>query len=180
MTLMETVVVAVLGVILTLAMVSFGVFLSKLNKSTLSQLRFSIFSKKAIEEIAKVIRYAKRIEVTNEGTRLLCTDENNITSAIYYHDDDGRAWTLANNRLYYVADIHATSPQPVAIAGYISPLPDKPIFTYVDRTSAVEISFRMGDPRNEPKAPYHRETGPGPQGLDIRTAFGPRNSYLEY
>ena len=178
MTLIEIQIVCVLGVILTTAVITFGVFMAKLNKSSFSQLKFSLYSKKTIEDIAKVIRYAKFIQVTESGNRLLCTDDHDITSAIYYKDEDKNPNTLSNNRLYYISNTAAPSAHPEVIGRYISPFPGKAIFAYLDRTSAVEINFRVGDPSGNPEAAYQVETGPGPQGLDIRTAFGPRNSYL--
>jgi len=178
MTLMEIMLVCVLGVILTTAVIMFGTFMAKVNKSSFSQLKFSLNSKRTIENIAKVIRYAKSIQVTESGNRLLCTDDGNITSAIYYRDEDGNPNTLSNNRLRYISNIAASDARAEVIGRYISPFPGKPIFAYLDRTSAVEINFRVGDPSGLPEAVYHVETGPGPQGLDVRTAFGPRNSYL--
>lgn len=179
MTLIEVIVVATLGVLLSAALMTFALYLGKLSKSTFSQLKFGHYSKQTIERTAKVIRYAKRIEVHDGGTRLLCTDEGDITSAIYYSDDDDNASTLSNNRLYYDSDVNDETNDPTMIGRYISPVPGKPIFDYLDRTSAVEINFRVGDPRDDPGASFHRETGPGPQGITVQTAFGPRNSYVD-
>jgi hypothetical protein len=162
-------------------LVGFSIYVAKLSKSTFSQLKFSVYSRQTIERIAKSVRYAKRIEVpvSDAGKRLLCTNDYNVTSAIYYSDDDNNPLTLSNNRLYYVRDVNAPGSSPRLIGRYISPLPGKPVFRYVDRTSAVEINFRVGDPTSDPKGVFNRETGPGPQGLDVHTAFGPRNSYLD-
>jgi type II secretory pathway pseudopilin PulG len=179
MTLVEVVIAATLGVLVTATVVGFGVYMGKLSKATFSQLKFSMYSKKTIEEIADVIRYAKRIQIQDGGKSLLCTDENNVTGKIYYSDDDNKPSTLLNNRMYYVSNIKATPFTPVMIGRYISPFPNTPIFSYLDRTSAVEIRFRIGDPRDDPGADFNAETGPGPQGMDVRGAFGPRNSYLE-
>ena len=179
MTLVEVVVVAVLGVVMSSALVGFSVYLAKLSKSTFSQLKFGHYAQQTIERIAKTVRYAKHIEVVDNGMRLLCTNDYGVTSAIYFSDDDHTTYTLANNRLYYIADINAPGgATPRMIGRYVFPFRDKKIFAYKDRTSAVEINFRVGDPR-EPTRIFDRETGPGPQGMDVRTAVGPRNSYLD-
>jgi Tfp pilus assembly protein PilE len=179
MTLVEVVIVAVLGVILSSALVGFSIYVAKLSKSTFSQLKFGHYAQQTIERIAKTVRYAKHIEVVDNGMRLLCTNDYGVTSAIYFSDDDHTTYTLANNRLYYIADINAAGgTTPRMIGRYVFPFRDKKIFAYKDRTSAVEINFRVGDPR-EPTRIFDRETGPGPQGMDVRTAVGPRNSYMD-
>jgi len=178
MTLTEVVVVAVLGVIMASALVGFSIYVAKLSKSTFSQLKFGYYAQQTTERVSKTIRYAKRIQVVDNGNRLLCTNDYDVTSAIYFSDDDHTTWTLANNRLYYVANINAPGGTPRMIGRYIFPFRDRPIFQYLDRTSAVEINFRVGDPR-EPTRIFDRETGPGPQGIDVRTAVGPRNSYMD-
>ena len=179
MTLLETVITAVIGVIVTAAVTEFGIYMANMNKSTFSQLKFAQYTRQTIENIAKVVRYSKRLQVTDGGTKLLCTDENNVTSSFYYSDVDRNAVTLADNRIYYISNINVAGPTPVMVGRYISPFPNTPIFAYLDRTSAVEIRFRVGDPRSDPRGLYDNQTGPGPQGLDVRAAFGPRNSYLE-
>lgn len=179
MTLMEMMIAAVLSVIVTASVTEFSIYMARLSKSTFSQLKFSMYAKATIEDIARVIRYAKRIQVQGGGLYLFCTDENNVTSCFYYSDDDHNSQTLRDNRIYYVENVNAPHPTPVMVGRYISPFAGTPIFNYLDRTSAVEIRFRVGDPSNAPGAAFQAETGPGPQGLDVRTAFGPRNSYLE-
>jgi len=179
MTMVEVLVAAMIGVILSAALMSFAVYMAKLSKSTFSQMKFCHYTKQTIERIAKVIRYAKRIEVKNNGTELYCTDERDITSEIYYNDADNDPQTLSNNKLYYVPDINNQNSQPEVIGRYISPFAGTPIFQYRDRTSAVVINFRVGDPSADPGARFQSETGPGPQGVDVHTAFGPRNSYLD-
>ncbi len=179
MTLMETIVAASLGVILTAALIAFAFFMARLNKSSFSQVKFAHYTKQCIEDIARVIRYSKRITVSSTGTRVECTNEFDITSAIYYSDDDSDPNTLSNNRIYYKENINDPNTRAKVIGRFISPFPGRPIFAYLDRTSAVEINFRVGDPSGRTSAVYQRETGPGPQGMDVRTAFGPRNSYLE-
>jgi len=179
MTLTEVIVVAVLAVLVSAALMSFALYFAKLSKSTFSQLKFSRYTKKAIEEIAKRVRYAKRLEVQDSGTRLLCTDENDVTCAIYFSDDDDNPSTLVNNRLYYDPNTDDDGVDAIMIGCYISSVPSKPVFDYLDRTSAVEINFRVGDPRDDPGASFQRETGPGPQGVTVQTAVGPRNSYLD-
>ncbi|MCX8037385.1 MAG: hypothetical protein N3D11_10155 [Candidatus Sumerlaeia bacterium] len=176
---METLVAASLGVILTASLIAFAMFIARLNKSSFSQVKFAHYTKQCIEDIARVIRYAKRITVSNAGRRLECINEFNITSAIYYSDDDNNPNTLSNNRIYYRENINDPNSRARVIGRYVSPFPGRPIFAYLDRTSAVEINFRVGDPSGRGSAVYHRETGPGPQGVDVRTAFGPRNSYLD-
>jgi type II secretory pathway pseudopilin PulG len=176
MTLLEVMFAATLSVIITGAVVGFLLYMTKLNKSTFSQLKFGHFSKQTIERMAGVIRYAKRIEVTSDGTRLDCWDENDRNHTIYFSDGDNDPWTLANNCLYYNSPNLST---PDSICHYVSPIPGRPIFAYRDRTTPVEINFRIGDPLRAPAAKFHRETGPGPQGVTISTACGPRNSYLD-
>jgi len=178
-TLTEVMVAASVGLIVSVALVGFLDLMAKMSKSVLSQLKFTHYARQTIERTARVIRYAKRIEVRDGGTRLLCTDERNRTSAILYRDDDGNSRTLSNNRLYFVANVDGDPTNETMIGRFISPIRGKPIFRYLDRTSAVEINFRVGDPTNDPGASFQRETGPGPQGVDVTTAFGPRNSYLD-
>ena len=170
---------ASVSLFITAALASFSLYVAKLSKSTGSQMKFFHYARKSLRHIGQTIRYAKRIEVKDGGSRLECVDELDITSAIYFNDGDDSPLTLEDNRLYWVRNIHAVDSTPQIIASYVSPLPGKSVFAYVDRTSAVEINYRIGDIGAHPHAAYNRKTGPGPQGLTISTAIGPRNSYLE-
>lgn len=179
LTLVEMMIAASLGVLIMAAVAGFSFYMAKLSKSTTSQLKFFHYAKRAIWQMGQTIRYAKRIQVIDGGNRLECVDERDVTSAIYYSDEDGNPLTLSNNRIYWIRNVDAEGATPRAIASYVSPVAGKPIFAYQDRTSAVEINFRLGDPTANPHALFQRETGPGPQGLTINTAIGPRNSYLD-
>jgi hypothetical protein len=176
-TLLEVLVAASLGVIVSLGIVLLSFFLARLNKSTFSQLKYSYRTRQTIERMAKVIRYSKRIEVKDEGMRLVCTDENDVENVIYYQDGDGQPYTLADNVLLYKEG--ANDPTAEVIGRWLTPLPNEPVFAYRDRTSAVEIRFRVGDPTANPAGRFQQETGPGLQGIDVRVAFGPRNNYLD-
>jgi hypothetical protein len=175
----EMLIVCVLGVLVSLALMSFSVFMAKMCKTTYMQLRFAHLSRSSVERMAKVIRYAKWIEVNSTGVVLSCLDENGTSCTIYYQDGDNNPRTLRDNCIYMIPDAASGGGTQLRICRYVTPFPGEPIFRYVDRSSAVEINYRIGDPRNDPVGYYTPETGPGPQGVDVHTAYGPRNSFLD-
>lgn len=184
-TLVEVMIASVLGSMVSIALVTFTIQASRMEKPIFYQQMSLSEGRSAIEAINREIRLAtsplrlvnasgnpdmrgNRVEFAHVG-------EPPGRRAIYLESDDGDIMTPWDNRLIYDPNTSVPGNERV-LARWLSPIEDGVAFTYSGARSPLRVRLRAGDPvGDDADAAESMRSGPGRQGFEINVSVAPRN-----
>lgn len=176
-TLVEVIVSLGISVTALTAITSMLIYSSRVMQSNLAQLHAGEASRRFYNSVAEAARTAMHIVVANDGLSVTLTQADNTVQSFTFVDEDSNLETIVNNRIFFDPDT-STGGDEESIVNGVTPGPLGWIFRPNTPRPLLDISFRIGDPSNNPASPSHVFTGPGTQGVDVTSQITPRNLHL--
>ncbi|MBN1900472.1 hypothetical protein JW926_04005 [Candidatus Sumerlaeota bacterium] len=162
----------------SLAMYVMLIFGLRVYRSDIMEMRFSHNAWKLINRLELEVKPSTRIVEKEEGTRLEITipesEGNQRSAAFFFQDTDENPDTIHDNAIFYDPDLSVEDNTQLLVR-YVSPLPGEKIFSYPDASEPLNVNFRVGDRGSDAEAVGQEFTGPGYQGIVIRSSLAPRN-----
>lgn len=176
-TLLETLIATAISAVAITAVTATIIYSAKIVQANFAQLHSGLSARSFYEHVAFNTRRAKRIVIASNGLSVQLTATNNVICSYAYQDADSNPATIENNRVIYDANT-ATSGGEKSIVSGITPGPGGWMFQPNTPTPLLTIQFRIGDPSNSATHLSNTITGPGTQGVDVRSRLAPRNLHL--
>lgn len=173
LTLVELMIAVCLMGLVVVATLAGAAQLMRVTRADVHQVVFSQKGMTASQRIVRIIEDGRAASVTTNGLEILMP--NGLKTGILLEDVDRSRATVEDNALVFWSGAPSSSTRQV-LCRTISEIHGEPMFDRVaSNSSAVRMSFHVGDSTNSTDATLFSKTGLGCQGVEIRLSATPRN-----